>query len=282
MRLREWENQASARLQTAGADSPRLCAQLLLGHVLQLDRLGCVLEAQRALSPDELAALAALEARRAAGEPLAHILGRREFYGRDFRVSPATLIPRPETELLVDCALELLPAAAPLFFADLGTGSGCIGISLACERPHWHGLALELDAAAVAVAQGNTHSLNVSQQLACIRGDLAAVPLAAASCGLVVSNPPYIAEAERAQVMPEVLRYEPHTALFAPQQGLALLQAATKEAWRLLRPGGVLLLEHGAAQGAAVQNILHAQGFAGVDTRPDLAGLDRCTLGYKP
>ena len=82
--------------------------------------------------------------------------------------------------------------------------------------------------------------------------------------------------------MPEVLRYEPHTALFAPQQGLALLQAATKEAWRLLRPGGLLLLEHGATQGAAVQNILHAQGFAGVDTRPDLAGLDRCTLGYKP
>ncbi|MCD7983062.1 MAG: peptide chain release factor N(5)-glutamine methyltransferase, partial [Desulfovibrio sp.] len=107
-------------------DSPRLCAQLLAGHVLGLDRLHCVLAAERELALPEIAALEALTARRAAGEPLAHILGAREFFGRDFLVTPDTLIPRPETELLVEAALELLPAHHPLRFADLGAGSGCI------------------------------------------------------------------------------------------------------------------------------------------------------------
>ena len=282
MRLRQWENLTAKRLEQAGADSPRLCAQLLLCHVLGLDRLGCVLHGQRELTSVERESLAALASRRAAGEPLAHILGKREFYGRNFTVSPATLIPRPETELLVEQALALLPAASPLLLADLGAGSGCIGITLLCERPRWRGLALELDAAAAAMTAANSSALGVADRLACIRGDMARAPLPTACCELVVSNPPYIAEAEREEVMPEVLRYEPHTALFAAEDGLACLRMATAQGWRLLRPAGLLLLEHGASQGAAVREMVRQQGFVRVKTRRDLAGLERCTLGCKP
>ena len=141
MRLREYEQNAARRLTKAGVDSPRLCAQLLAGHVLGLDRLHCVLAAECELTPDQAGTLEALTARRATGEPLAHILGDREFFGRTFLVTPDTLIPRPETELLVETALELLPAGQPLRFADLGAGSGCIGVTLCLERPRWCGQA---------------------------------------------------------------------------------------------------------------------------------------------
>lgn len=282
MRLREYEHDAARRLTKAGVDSPRLCAQLLAGHVLGLDRLHCVLAAERELALPEIAALEALTARRAAGEPLAHILGAREFFGRDFLVTPDTLIPRPETELLVEAALELLPAHHPLRFADLGAGSGCIGVTLCLERPKWRGLLLELSAPALCVARENAARLGAAARLDALRADMRSVPLQPGSCGLVVSNPPYIAEAEQNDVMDEVLRYEPHTALFSPREGLAHLRAVISQAGRTLRPGGLLLLEHGASQGPAVRELLSSTCvFDGIATRRDLAGLDRCALARK-
>lgn len=282
MRLRDYEHNAARRLTEAGVDSPRLCAQLLAGHVLGMDRLRCLLEAERQLAPAEIRKLEILTARRATGEPLAHILGAREFFGRAFLVTPHTLIPRPETELLVEAALELLPASSPLLFADLGAGSGCIGVTLCLERPQWRGLLLELSAPALAVARENAVRLGAAAQLGALRADMRAAPLRAASCGLVVSNPPYIAEAERGEVMDEVLRFEPHAALFSPQAGLAHLRAVVGQAARVLRPGGLLLLEHGARQGAAVREILTAaRVFDCIEVRRDLAGLERCALARK-
>lgn len=283
MRLGEYERQMARQLTEAGVDSPRLCARLLCAHALGLDKLGVALAPELELDEAEAARLAALAARRATGEPLAHITGSREFFGRDFRVTRHTLVPRPETELLVEAALELLPSG-PVAFADLGTGSGCIGITLACERPRWRGVLLEKSKEALAVARENAaaHLPGEDARLAFVRGDLFAPPLASRALDLVISNPPYIGEGERARVMDEVLRFEPASALFSPAGGLAHLTAVCEAARRLLRPGGLLIMEHGAGQGAAVRGLLVRQGFTGIETRLDLAGLERCTLGRHP
>lgn len=283
MRLGEYERHMARQLTEAGVDSPRLCARLLCAHALGLDKLGVALAPERELDKAEAARLAALAARRATGEPLAHITGSREFFGRDFRVTRHTLVPRPETELLVETALELLPSG-PAVFADLGAGGGCIGITLACERPLWRGILLEKSGEALAVARENAGALLDSgkSRLALVSGDLFAPPLRARSLDLVISNPPYIGEGERGEVMDEVLRFEPADALFSPEGGLAHLAAVCAAARRLLRPGGLLILEHGAGQGAAVRSLMARGGLADVETRRDLAGLERCTLAYFP
>ena len=280
MRLHEYERKIARQLTEAGVDSPRLCARLLCAQALGLDKLGVALAPERELDRDETARLAALAERRATGEPLAHITGAREFFGRDFRVTRHTLVPRPETELLVETALELLPSG-PLTFADLGAGGGCIGVSLACERPLWRGVLLEKSAEALAVARENAAALLAggAARLVPLRGDLFAPPLRSRAYDLVVSNPPYIGETERAQVMDEVLRFEPAEGLFSPEGGLAHLAAVCRGALRLLRPGGLLIMEHGAGQGAPVRGLMARGGFGAVETRRDLAGLDRCSLG---
>lgn len=283
MRLGEYERQMARELTEAGVDSPRLCARLLCAHALGLDKLGVALAPERELDEAEVARLAALAARRAMGVPLAHITGVREFFGRDFHVTRHTLVPRPETELLVETALELLPRGG-VSFADLGAGSGCIGVTLACERPLWRGLLLEKSGEALAVARENAQALLDSgkARLACVRGDLFAPPLGARSLDLVISNPPYIGEGERGEVMDEVLRFEPASALFSPEGGLAHLAAVCEAARRLLRPGGLLILEHGAGQGAAVRGLMTRRGLVDIETRRDLAGLERCTLARHP
>ena len=283
MRLGEYERRIARKLTEAGVDSPRLCARLLCAQALGLDKLGVALAPGRELDGDETARLDALAARRATGEPLAHITGGREFFGRDFRVTRHTLVPRPETELLVETALGLLPEG-PLDFADMGTGSGCIGITLACERPSWRGVLLEKSPEALAVAGQNAASLPAggAARLLPVRGDLFAPPLRSRAYDLVVSNPPYIGMEERDLVMDEVLRFEPADALFSAQGGLAHLAAVCRGALRLLRPGGLLIMEHGAGQGAAVRGLMARAALAGVETRRDLAGHERCTLAYFP
>ena len=280
MRLHEYERKIARQLTEAGVDSPRLCARLLCAHALGLDKLGVALAPERALDDAEARRLEVLARRRATGEPLAHITGRREFFGRPFRVTRQTLIPRPETELLVETALELLPQG-PLTFADLGAGSGCIGVTLACERPLWRGVLLEKSAGALSVARDNAALLlGVEQErVTLVAGDLFAPPFRAGSFELVISNPPYIGAGERGEVMDEVLRFEPASALFSPADGLAHLAAVCGAARRVLRPGGRIILEHGAGQGGAVRGLMAASGFAAVETRRDLAGLERCTLG---
>lgn len=290
MKLCQYIAEAAQALQKAGVDSPRLCVHVLVRQVLGLDRIACVVQAERQLLAHEQECLSALVARRAAGEPLAHITGSKEFYGRDFLVTPQTLIPRPETELLIDkaleAALELESQAdmhgAELYFADLGTGSGCIGITLALELPHWRGLLLDISSAAVATANENAHQLHAQHRVTCLNADMHKPPLAQGAYAMLVSNPPYIAQAERPMVMHEVLAYEPHSALFSPQDGLSHLEAAILAAASALRPGGRLLLEHGAAQGATTRRLLRGGNFfEDTVTHRDLAGLERCTVARR-
>lgn len=286
VRLKNYIDAATARLTKAGVDSPRLCVEVLaretLGDARETSaRLFCLLEAERELSDEEQTRLEAQVARRATGIPLAHITGRKEFYGRDFLVTPHTLIPRPETELLVDTALELLPGT-PLRFADLGAGTGCIGLTLAAERPHWRGVLLDISARAVAVAARNAERLEVADRATALAADMRHPPLSRRSLGLVVANPPYIADAERHMVMDEVLRNEPHSALFSEQNGQMHLNAAVRAAADALAEGGLALLEHGAAQGPAVRAMFAATGiFKKIETKRDIAGLERCTLAQK-
>ena len=286
MRLKQYIDEATAQLTKAGVDSPRLCAEVLAREVLGGEatgsaRLFCILEAGRELEEAERVRLQLLTDQRATGQPLAQIVGRKEFYGRDFVVTRHTLIPRPETELLVDTALELLPQA-PLHFADLGTGTGCIGLTLLAESPHWQGLLLDLCPHAAEVAATNARLLGVDNRAAVLRGDMQHPPLKAESLQLVVSNPPYIAEAERHLVMDEVLHNEPHSALFSENNGLLHLAAAINAAAHALQNGGWILLEHGAEQAKAVYGLLAKSGiFKKIENKRDIAQLDRCTLARK-
>ena len=199
-------------------------------------------------------------------------------------------MPRPETELLVEKALEAaekLESRARvtehgLYFADLGTGSGCIGITLAMELPHWRGLLMDISGEAVKTAWHNARTLGAQDRVVCIEGDLYRPPLTPGAYALLASNPPYIAEDERPMVMPEVLAHEPHGALFSPAGGLAHLEAVIKAAASALAPGGCLLLEHGAAQGAETRRLLRAHSlFEAPVTHRDMAGLERCTVAYR-
>lgn len=280
---------AAARLRSAGDDSPHICVRALAEEVTGLDRTGLILAGPRPLSPEQAARLEEAVTRRCAGEPLAHILGRKEFFGRDFAVTADTLIPRPETELLVELALRHMQEAEPhraagtlLHLADLGAGSGCIGITLLCERPRWQGLLLDISPAALAVTRRNAHRYGVAHRLCCLLADMGHAPFAPRSLHLLVANPPYISPAERHEVMEDVLRHEPHSALFSPADGLAHLRAACRTAAAALASGGVLLLEHGWRQGPAVRNILTQSGFISVTSHTDLAGHERCTQGRLP
>ena len=267
-------------------DSPRLCAEVLARETLNGDpsgsaRLFCILEAERELTATEEEEFLALVACRTTGQPLAQIIGRKEFYGRDFAVTPHTLIPRPETELIVDNALELLPEE-PLNFADLGTGTGCIGITLAAERPCWSGILLDICPNAIAVAVQNAERHSVGNRITALRADMRTPPLKPESLRLLVSNPPYIAEAERHMVMDEVLHNEPHSALFSENNGLLHLKAAVDAAALALQNGGWVLLEHGANQADAVREMLVATRiFKKIENKRDIAQLNRCTLARK-
>ena len=286
MRLKQYIDEATAQLTKAGVDSPRLCAEVLAREALGGEasgsaRLFCILEAGREVEGDVLARLQALVAQRATGQPLAQIIGRKEFYGRDFAVTRYTLVPRPETELLVDCALELLPKT-PLHFADLGTGTGCIGLTLLAENANWQGLLLDICPHATRVAATNAQNIGVQDRATVLQADMRNPPIKPESLQLVVSNPPYIAEAERHMVMDEVLHNEPHSALFSENNGLLHLAAAINAAASALQPGGWVLLEHGAGQAKAVHDLLAKTGiFEKIENKRDIAHLDRCTLARK-
>ena len=286
MRLKQYIDEATAQLTKAGVDSPRLCAEVLAREVLGGEatgsaRLFCILEANREVEASAMERLQKLVSQRSTGQPLAQIIGRKEFYGRDFMVTRHTLVPRSETELLVDTALELLPQA-PLHFADLGTGTGCIGLTLLAERPQWKGLLLDICPNAATVAATNAQQLGVYTRTTVLQGDMLHPPLKPQSLQLVVSNPPYIAEAERHMVMDEVLNNEPHSALFSENNGLLHLKAAINAAAHALQDGGWILLEHGAAQAKAVHDLLAATGiFKKIENKRDIAHLDRCTSARK-
>jgi release factor glutamine methyltransferase len=258
--------------------TPALDAELLLAHVLGAGRARLRSHPEEVPAAAAAACFLALIERRAAGEPVAYILGRKDFWTLELRVSPAVLVPRPETELLVERALALHPGAEARI-ADLGTGSGAIALALASARPGWHVLATDLCAAALGVARVNAVALGL-ERVEVVQGDwLACLP--GRSFHLLLSNPPYVAAADPALQQPQLL-CEPRLALVAPEGGFAALRRIIEDAPGHLEPGGWLLLEHGAAQAAAVAGALVARGFAQVRSHRDLAGRERMTEGQWP
>jgi release factor glutamine methyltransferase len=254
-------------------ESARLDAELLLAFVLHCTRSTLLRDSERGVRTESSAHYLALIARRAHGEPLAYLTGEREFWSLPLRVSPAVLVPRPETELVVERALALLgPAAAHV--ADLGTGSGAIALALATERPRWRITATDQSAAALAIATHNAHALG----LPAVRFVQGAwfEPLADERFDLIASNPPYIADGDAA-LTDAATQYEPREALVSGPLGLTALEQIIREARKHLLPGGFLVLEHGSDQAAAVSAALVDAGYADVRSHRDLAGHERVT-----
>ena len=254
----------------------RLDTQWLLEHLLGRPRSWLLAHDDTELTAAQAADLQAGLARRAAGEPLAYVVGEREFRGLALQVTPAVLVPRPETELLVDWALEHLPHGAALDVVDLGTGSGAIALALQHERPQARVLASDASAEALAMAQGNAKRLGLA--VAFVQGDWWA-PLAGRRYALAVSNPPYVAGDDPHLA---ALSHELRIALTPEGDGLTAIRRIVAGAPAHLLPGAWLLLEHGHDQADAVQQLLRDAGFEAMRTRNDLAGLPRCTGARLP
>ncbi len=271
---------ASARLSELPHAAGELEAAMLLCHLLGVGRSHLLAWPERELTPDQQRAYDALLARRLTGEPIAHILGEREFWSLTLRVTPDTLIPRPETELLVERALEHLASLTSPLIADLGTGSGAIALALASERPDATLHASDRSEAALAVARENAERLNL-HNLRFLPGDWIQALPDGARYRLIVSNPPYI-EADDPHLRLGDLPREPRDALVSGADGLEAIRTIAAQAPGRLQPGGWLLLEHGKDQGPAVRELLLRHGFTAVATLFDLAGLPRVTEGRLP
>ena len=252
-------------------DSPALDARLLLGHALALDPAALLRDRDRPIDP---AAFASLLARRLAREPLALILGHQPFWTLDLEVSPATLIPRADSETLVAAALEARPGPIPRVL-DLGTGTGCLLLAVLSERPGAFGIGTDRSPGAAALAARNAHRHGLGARAAFLVADWAA-PLHA-RFDLVLANPPYIPSATIPGLMPEVARHEPGTALNGGPDGLAAYRAILGQLPALLAPGGLAVLELGAGQATDVSALAAKAGFQ-AGTRPDLAGIPRALL----
>ena len=274
MTRREWKIRATARL--AGTEAPATVAALLLCHVLGIDKVALVAHSEEEVPADAERRLEALLARRLAGEPAAYLLGRREFYGRDFFVDSGTLIPRPETEHLVEAALEFFGDRQDVRFLDLGTGSGCIAVTLAAERPTWRGAAVDISSAALKTARKNAEANGAADAVTFVEADFTGpLPFACGSFDLVVSNPPYISEEEYAGLDPGVRNFEPRSALVPGPEGLEHPRAVEAAARALLKEGGLLLMEHGYLQGDACRALCPDAYWKDMRTGRDLAGKDR-------
>jgi release factor glutamine methyltransferase len=271
-------SEASRRLASRH-DSHRLDAELLLARVLGRPRSYLFTWPQQQVEPAQRRAFETLVERRSQGEPIAYLLGRRAFWSLELEIDAGALIPRPETELLIELALSLLPRDEPCRVLDLGTGSGAIALSLAAERPAWSVTAVEFSDAAVAVAQRNRDALGLSA-VTLLQGHWYR-PVSGCRYELIVSNPPYVRTADPHLTRGDV-RHEPRSALDGGPDGLASLREVIAGAASHLTEGGLLLLEHGADQGPAVGELCARAGLIGVQTHRDLAGLPRATSARHP
>jgi len=262
-----------------GGDEGRREGELLLAHALRRSRAWLFAHPESEPDASQVRAFDELLGRRQAGEPVAYLTGRRAFWTFELEVTPAVLIPRPETERLVELALEHLPPAADVQVADLGTGSGAIALALAQERPRARVLATDASAAALAVAQANARRLGLVNVLFA-QGDWCDA-LGGTRFDLVVSNPPYIAEADPHLAAGD-LRHEPVAALASGADGLVAIRSIVDAARAHLRHGGQLLFEHGFDQGAAARDLLATAGYADIATARDLEGRERVSGGRWP
>jgi release factor glutamine methyltransferase len=260
------------------SDSPRLDTELLLCHVLGKPRTYLYTWPEYRLLSAEVAGFNTLFARRVQGEPIAYLIGRREFWSLSLKVSEATLIPRPETELLVELALAL-PLGDAASVADLGTGTGAVALALASERPLWQISAVEVCPEALALAEHNRLALGFDN-VRVFQSDWFSA-LAGSRFDLVVSNPPYIDEADTHLQQGDV-RFEPTSALVATDGGFGDLAVIIQHAGEHLNAGGWLLLEHGWQQGERVRQLMNRAGFLAVTSHSDLAGRERVTIGCSP
>lgn len=278
--------EARGRLAAAGIPQAGREARLLLAHVLRLDEARLIARPETELAAAESGRFEELLERRAAGEPSAYLLGRREFYGREFAVDPRVLVPRPETEHLVEAALALELPEAPRIL-DVGTGSGCVAITLALERPGARVVATDRSPGALAVARANAQTLaalalpatGADGGIRLVGANLAG-GLDVAAFDLVVSNPPYIAEPEVPTLPVDVREHEPRDALVAGPTGLEAYEGLLAQL-AAARPGTPLLLEIGAGQARRVEALLEAAGFVHERTVPDYSGIPRVVIGRR-
>jgi len=264
------------QFRAAGLDSPELDARLLVMAATDLDHADLIARGTEFIAPDAFEQICRLSERRLAGEPIDHILGYREFYARRFFINKDVLSPRPETEGLIDIALDLFGSSAPQQCLDLGTGSGAIIITLLAERLNWTGVASDVSQAALDIARKNAENLGVSARLRFQRS--AWFDRLEGQFDLILSNPPYIDAAHMAALAPEVAGYDPALALYGGEDGLEAYRVLSAQAQAYLKPQGWLLLEIGYDQKDAVTALLLAAGFHNVTCRQDLAGQDRVIL----
>lgn len=272
-------------MSAAGLDNVRFEARLLLAHAAGLSVEQLIARGSDVAPPAVAAALRALAARRVQREPMAYILGEREFWGLPFKVSPAVLVPRPDSETVIEAAVSLLAdRARPWRILDLGLGSGCLLLTLLREFPAAQGVGLEASEAALDVARANADALGVSGRARLLAGDWRLPGWAEQLDGpfdLLVSNPPYVSAEAIAQLMPEVSRFEPRLALDGGPDGLAAYRAIAHQAPRLMARGGRLLLEAGAGQATEIYEIFQSTGFTAEPAWKDLGGIDRVvSLSY--
>lgn len=272
LKVLQW---TAEHLQRKEVENGRLDAELLLADLLGFDRVGLYLNFDRPLGDAELARYRERVKRRAGREPLQYILGHCEFWSLPLRVTPAVLIPRPDTEVLVEEALKRCPEQGSVL--DVGTGSGAIGLALASERSEIRVTGLDRSPTALAVAGENARSLGFDQRYTPLAGDLFALPKG--PWALIVANPPYIPTADLATLMPEVRDYEPAEALDGGADGLACYRALATQAGALLEAGGWLLVEVGIGQAEAVEALFAAAGLEDIATRNDYAGIPRVVGG---
>jgi release factor glutamine methyltransferase len=268
--------EAGQRLGAGGVEHPLREARLLLAAALGIEPVEVIMLETDQIDPVRLTAFEGLVQRRLAGEPVSRIRGWREFYGRRFWVTPAVLDPRPETELLVEQGVKRLPQGGRVL--DLGTGSGCILLSVLAERPDASGAGVDISAAAIDVAKGNAEALGVAHA-DFIEGGWGAPR---ERFDLVLSNPPYIADAELASLAPDVREFDPAIALSPGADGLAAYRAilAAMPVW--LRPGGWIGFEFGLGQAGEVTQLMLAAGLVEVEVFRDLAGIERAAFGRSP
>ncbi|MGE5546980.1 MAG: peptide chain release factor N(5)-glutamine methyltransferase [Solirubrobacterales bacterium] len=269
------------RLATAGIDTARMDARMLVAEAVGLEQTQVVSRPELELTAAEADRLEALAARRAAREPMSHVLGRRGFWTLTLKVTADTLAPRPDTETVVEAVLAARPdRLRPYRVLDLGTGTGCLPLALLSEWPNATAVAVDASPAALAVARDNAAACGLADRMEFRLGDWGS--------GLdgifdvIVSNPPYIPDDEIDRLDPEVARHEPRLALAGGPDGLDCYRRLAPDLARLLAPGGVTAMEVGAGQAEAVAKLLEECGFSGVTMRADLAGVQRCVLTARP
>lgn len=277
--------QARRTLAEAGIPSPELDARILVGHATGLDRAGLIAEGRRLLDDDTLEEIARLAARRAGGEPVGRLLGHREFWGLEFALGPDTLEPRPDSETIIEAALDFVVARfgrdAPLRIADLGTGSGCLLVALLSELPHATGIGVDIAEGAVAVARSNAAANGVSARASFVVGSWTE-ELESRGFDVIVANPPYIESSACRDLDREVVDFDPVAALDGGVDGLDAYRAIVADLPRVLKPGGALIFELGQGQRRDVEGLASANGLEIGSVRCDLAGIERALTIVTP